>query len=446
MTNPLLDTSSLPRFEAIKPADVLPALETVIADHRQRLDDQLNGSSDHDFENLVAPLEDMEHELSRIWSPVSHLQSVLGSRAWRDAYNEALPILTEYGTELSQNGRLQRAYARVSEALGDEGEAERRRAVDHALRDFRLAGVNLDDKAKARFKAIMRELAETQASFSHNVQDATDAWLLHIEDESELQGLPERVKARAADNARERNRDGWVLTLDYPSYEAVVTHAENRGLREVFYHAWVTRGSDEGADPAWDNSENIRRILKLRVEAAKLVGFENYADYSLATKMARSSEEVIEFLRELASRSRLAAERELGKLQTFADMALEPWDMTFWLERYKQERFSVSNEALRQYFPASKVINGLFDLASRLYGITLEHRTGIEMWHKDARYFEIKDDAGRLIGGFYADMYARSGKRTGAWIDDCVNRKVARRDRDAVSRVRPHAAPPADAR
>ena len=250
MTNPLLDTSSLPRFEAIKPADVMPALETVIADHRQRLDELLDGSTEPDFETLVAPLEDMEHELSRIWSPVSHLQMVLGSQEWRDAYNEALPILTEYGTELSQNGRLQRAYARVSEALGDENELERRSAVEHALRDFRLAGVDLDDDAKARFRAIMRELAETQASFSHNVQDATDAWLLHVEDESDLLGLPERVKARAAENARERGRDGWVLTLDYPSYEAVATHAENRGLREIFYHAWVTRGSDKGADPA----------------------------------------------------------------------------------------------------------------------------------------------------------------------------------------------------
>ncbi len=423
MTNPLLDTSSLPRFEAIRPADVMPALEAVIADHRQRLDRLLDASADPDFDSLVAPLEDMEHELSRIWSPVSHLQSVLGSKDWRDAYNEALPVLTEYGTELSQNARLQRAYARVAEALGDDSEVERKTAVEHALRDFRLAGVDLDDEAKARFRTIMRELAETQASFAHNIQDSTDAWLLHIENEDELDGLPERVKARAAENARERNREGWVLTLDYPSYEAVVTYAENRGLREIFYHAWVTRGSDKGADPAWDNTDNIYRILELRYEAAQLVGFENYADYSLATKMATSTGEVIEFLRELSTRSREAAEKEIAALHAFADMKLEPWDMTYWLEKYKQESFSISNETLRQYFPASKVINGLFDLASRLYGITLEHRDGIEMWHEDARYFEIKDDSGNLIGGFYADMFARSGKRTGAWIDDCINRK-----------------------
>ena len=423
MTNPLLDTSSLPRFEAIKPADVMPALETVIADHRKRLDQLLEASSDPDFESLVAPLEDMEHELSRIWSPVSHLQSVLGSRGWRDAYNEALPVLTEYGTELSQNARLQRAYARVADALGDDSEIERKTAVEHALRDFRLAGVDLDDAAKARFRTIMRELAETQASFAHNIQDSTDAWLLHIENESELDGLPERVKARAAENARERNREGWVLTLDYPSYEAIVTYAENRGLREIFYHAWVTRGSDKGADPAWDNSDNIERILELRYEAAQLVGFEDYADYSLATKMASSTSEVIDFLRELASRSREAAEKEIAELRAFSGLKLEPWDMTYWLEKYKQETFSISNETLRQYFPAGKVINGLFDLASRLYGITLESRDGVEMWHKDARYFEIKDDGGQLIGGFYADMFARTGKRTGAWIDDCINRK-----------------------
>ena len=363
MTNPLLDTSSLPRFGDIAPEHVIPALTQLIADHRQRLDALLSANTDPNFENLVAPLEDMEQELSRVWSPVSHLQGVLGSREWREAYHEALPLLTEYGTELSQNAQLQQAYARVDDSLPDDASPARRSAVEHALRDFRLAGVDLDDDDKARFREIMRDLAATQATFEHNIQDASDAWILHFDDERDMEGLPSHVIKRAAKEALRRDRDGWLLTLDYPTYDAVMTHAESRGLRETFYHAWVTRASDQGADPAWDNTENIRKILALRHEAAQLVGFDNFADYSLATKMAATTDEVVTFLRELAERTHDAAERELNQVREFAGMAVEPWDLTFWLEKYKQATHSISNEELRQFFPASKVIDGLFALA-----------------------------------------------------------------------------------
>ena len=427
MTNPLLDTTALPRFADISPDHVIPALTEIIAEHRQRLDALLSASTEPDFDTLVVPLEDMDHELSRVWSPVSHLQAVLGSGEWRNAYNEALPLLTEYGTELSQNARLQRAYAKVDAKLLPGANSARQSAVQHALRDFRLAGVDLDDDKKSRFRDIMRELAATQANFDHNVQDASDAWLLCIEDESELDGLPQSLKARAAAEAERRNYNdagkAWVLTLDFPTYRAIMKHAENRSLRENFYHAWATRGSDQGASADWDNSENIQKILALRYEAAQLVGFDTYADYSLATKMAKSTEEVISFLRELATRTRPAAKRELADLQAFAGMAIEPWDLTFSLEKLKQDRHSISNEALRQYFPASTVINGLFDVAGRLYGVTLDEKKDVSTWHDDTHYFEIHDPDGKLIGGFYADMYARSGKRSGAWIDDCINRK-----------------------
>jgi oligopeptidase A len=398
-------------------------LTEIIAQHRQHLDALLAGPGELDFDSLVVPLEDMEHELSRVWSPVSHLQGVLGSPEWREAYNAALPLLTEYGTELSQNQRLQQAYALVDESLSADDSPARRSAVEHALRDFRLAGVDLDTEKKDRFRAIMLELAAVQARFDHNVQDSADAWLLNITDAAELEGLPQSALARGRAEARTRDREGWVLTLDYPTYDAVMTHAENRSLRENFYHAWVTRASEQAADPSFDNSDNIGTILALRHEAANLVGFATYADYSLATKMAKSADEVIAFLRQLADRSRHAAELELAEIQKLAGMSIEPWDLVFWLEKLKQQKYSFSNEELKQYFPADTVVAGLFDLASKLYDVSLRQLDGIETWHPDARYYEVSNANGKPIGGFYTDLFARSGKRTGAWIDECINRK-----------------------
>jgi len=423
MTNPLLDTSSLPRFGEIGPHHVLPAIEQLISKHRQQLDALLDEQLDPDFESLVVPLELMEHQLSRVWSPVIHLQSVLGSRDWRDAYNQALPLLTEHGTEISQNARLQRAYADVGATFPTDASESHRSAVDHALLDFHLAGVDLPDADKNRFKEIMQELAAAQASFEHKVQDASDAWSLHIVNADELAGVPKQAMDRAADHAAEKQLDGWLLLLNYPTYDAIMTHAHDRKLREKLYRAWATRGSDQGDNPEWDNSGNIDSILSLRHEAARLVGFGNYADYSLATKMADSTDQVLTFLRELAARSRSAAEKELSDLQEFAGMSLEPWDLTFWLEKFKQARFSVSNEELRQYFPAGTVISGLFALAAKLYGVKLREQTGVAVWHEEARYFSIEDADGRTIGGFYTDIYARSGKRNGAWIDECISRQ-----------------------
>ena len=417
MSNPLLDTSSLPRFAEIAPEHVLPALEHLISAHRSRLDELLDDAADPDFDSLVLPLEDMEHELSRVWSPVSHLQGVLGSREWREVYNAALPILTEYGTELSQNVRLQQAYARVDSRLPEDTSEARRTTVAHALRDFHLAGVDLPEREKTRFREIMQSLAAIRADFDHRIQDASDAWALPVDDAAELDGLPPQVVQRAAAEASQRGREGWLLTLDFPTFHAVMTHAENRGLRETFYHGWVTRASDQGA------SDNIEKILALRFEAAKLVGFDTYADYSLATKMAESPAQVVGFLRDLAARSRPAAEAELAELREFAGMTVEPWDLSFLLEKLKQHKHSISNEVLRQYFPAETVMNGLFELASRLYGVRFSQDPGVVTWHEDARYYRVDSADGEEVGGFYTDLFARSGKRTGAWVDDCVNRK-----------------------
>lgn len=423
MTNPLLDTSSLPRFGDIRPDHVLPAIEQLISSHREQLRTLLDENSEPDFDSLVIPVELMEHELGRVWSPVNHLQSVLGSRDWREAYKQALPLLTEHGTEISQNRRLQRAYAAVAESLPSNANESQRSAVDHALRDFRLAGVALDEADKNRFKEIMQKLAAIQADFEHNVQDASDAWSMHILDVNELVGIPQPTLNRAAEHAASKKLKGWLLSLDYPTYDAIMTHAHERTLREKMYRAWATRGSDQGDQSKWDNSENMEAILALRHEAANLVGFDTYADYSLATKMASSTEEVIEFLRELSERSRSAAKKELSALENLAGMHLEPWDVAFWLEKYKQAKYSVSNEELRQYFPANTVFDGLFALATRLYGVELLEQDGIAVWHEDARYFSVKNAGGDVIGGFYTDIYARSGKRNGAWIDECISRQ-----------------------
>ena len=425
MSNPLLDTRALPRFADLEPRHVLPALTTTIERHRSQLSQLLNDNDrNSDFDALVLPVEEMEHELSRIWSPVSHLQSVLGSGEWRDAYNEALPLLTEYGTELSQNTALQQAYARVDAALGDGGDEEQKAALRLALRDFHLAGVDLDDDAKARFRDIMRELAVAQAAFEQNVQDASDAWRLTVETVEELSGLSDRVIARARDEAAKHRQDGWVLTLDFPTYHAVLTYADNRSLREVLYHAWVTRASDQGGTPEHDNSALIDSILTLRQEAAALLGFDHYAEYSLATKMAATTDEVLAFLSELAEHARGPAQAELDDLTDMAGMTIEPWDSAYWLEKLKTSRYALSNDELREYFPADAVLNGLFSLAGRLYGLEIVPRDDVEIWHDDVRFFEVRERGGDTIGSFYADLYARPGKRNGAWIDDCVNRKA----------------------
>ena len=423
MENPLLDTSSLPRFDEIQPDHVLPAIREVIANNRAELDRLLGSNQSPDIDALVAPVEHMDHELGRVWSPVSHLQSVLGSTDWREAYKQALPLLTEYGTELSQNVRLQRAYAAVKENLAADASEESRSAVELALRNFHLAGVDLEEDAKQRFKAIMQELARIQATFEHNVLDGSDAWSLHITGEETVRGLPESLLARAAEDAGKEGLDGWLFSLDFPTYDAIMKQADSRDLRETLYRGWVTRGSELGKDPRWDNSDNIERILALRHEAANLVGFASYAEYSLATKMADTPAQVIEFLRELAAHSRKAAERELADLTEFAGMHLEAWDVTYWLEKFKQDRFSVSNEELSAYFPAEKVKEGLFALASQLYGVELKPDATVTTWHDDVRFYNVTQD-GAKIGGFYTDLYARNGKRTGAWIDECVTRQA----------------------
>jgi oligopeptidase A len=298
-----------------------------------------------------------------------------------------------------------------------------RMLIDQALRDFRLAGVALPEQEKARYRELMQELAATQAKFDQNVQDATDAWHFHATGESQVAGLPASVRERAREQAEEQDVAGWWLKLDYPTYHGVMTHGDDRQLRETFYKAWSTRASDEGDHDQWDNSAIIEKILALRHEAARLVGFANYAEYSLATKMAAEVDEVMDFLTELADRVRSAAQIELQSIGELAGAPLAAWDVSYYLERLKQQRFSISDDELRQYFPVTRVQSGLFDLAEKLYGIVVSERSDVSTWHESVSYYEVRDGEGRMLGSFFTDLYARTGKRSGAWMDECVIRK-----------------------
>ncbi len=421
--NPLLDTSALPRFGDIHPEHAPSAMSELIAQHREMLDRLLASGDTPQFDSLIPPLEEIGHELSRVWSPVGHLHSVLGDANWREAYNNCLSQVTAHHTEMAQNKELFRAFQAVADSLSADAPAERVRLVEHALRDFRLSGVALPEAEKRRFRDVRQALAKAQAQFEQNVQDSTDAWHLVIDDEGRLAGLPKQLISRAAQDAIKNGEIGWRLNLDFPTYQSIMMSADDRALRETFYRAWSTRASDQGNDARWDNAATIREILELRHELANLVGFTDYAEYSLATKMAGSTEEVLSFLSELAARTRTAAESELAALQALADEPLKAWDTAYYLEKLKHAEFAISDDILRQYFPVDRVLEGMFDLAGTLYSVSLERRDDVPGWHESVQYFEVKDVEGTLIGGFYTDLFARAGKRSGAWIDECIVRK-----------------------
>jgi oligopeptidase A len=422
MTNPLLADAPLPHFASIEPGQVEPAVRQVLDENRATLTALLDGGA-AGWDGLVAPIERMHHRLARIWSPVGHLNSVMNSDALRVAYNACLPLLTAYHTELAQNERLCAAYQKVVDREGARLSPAQRTLLEHALRDFRLAGVSLPEAAKQRFAQVMERLAVVQSKFDDNVLDATHAWSKHLASAGDLSGLPETTVQRAREAAEATSRAGWLLVLDAPNYQAVMTHAENEPLRREFYEAWVTRASDQGPHAGrWDNSPLMAEILALRHEAANLVGFATYAEYSLATKMAHQTSEVLDFLRELARVSRPAAQREFVDLERFAGRPLRAWDIAFYSEKLKQERLQVSEEALRPYFPLPRVLAGLFTVVTRLYGIRIVARSGVDLYHPDVRYFDILDRDGTPRGGFYLDLYARPQKRGGAWMDECVGR------------------------
>jgi oligopeptidase A len=432
MDNPLLSGGPLPPFADIRPEHVEPALRAVLEENRTALA-QLEALADPTFANLVEPLEDMQHRLTRVWSPVNHLNAVMNTPALREAYNACLPLLSDYQTDLAQSEPLYRAYLRIAEREGPGLSPTQRQVLEHQIRDFRLAGVGLDAARKARFKEISLELTQLQAKFEENVLDATNGWTHRAAGRAELEGLNDIIIEQARERAREQGVEGYVLGLDQPTYVAVQTDARSGALRRAFYEAWSTRASDQGTNAGrWDNSAVMERILALRHETARLLDFPNFADYALATRMARTVDEVIRFLRELGEAARAVARRELDELKSFAGQPLEPWDVAFYSEQLQQSRFSISQEELRPYFPLPRVLSGLFQVAERLFGVSIRERQDAAVWHPDVRFFQIEDAARRPVGSFYLDAYARSGKRSGAWQDECVGRKRLARGGEAL--------------
>lgn len=418
-----------PDYSTLKPDATLSALDAVLADNRTQLD-ALLAQETPVWETLVEPLDAMSEAISRSWGPVSHLFGVWSTPEWRAAYNSALPKLTEYGVEISQNKALFKAYEQIAASpVFATFSASRQKVIQDALRDFRLSGIALPAEQKARFKTVSLRLSELQAKFEENVMDGAQAYGHLITDEAELAGMTASAVEAAREKAQVKKQDGWLLTLDFPSYDAVISRADNRALRERLYTAYATRASDQGPhDKAHDNSALMAQILSLRHEQAQLLGLPNFAELSLATKMAESPAAVETFLLELAERAKSRALTELDELRAMAAADgitdLQPWDMAYYSERLREQTLGLTDEALRPYFPYPQVLQGLFDLVHSLFGVRVEPLQGVATWHPDVSVYALKDAEGRSTGAFYLDPYSRpETKRGGAWMDECTSRR-----------------------
>lgn len=428
MTNVLLTSSELPQFSKINVADIVPAVESTLEYCRQTINNVVNQSA-YSWDNLIQPIDEADEKLSRVWSPVSHLNSVKNSSELREAYEACLPLLSEYSTWVGQHKGLYDAYKQLkaSDAYTHLNKAQQK-AIDNALRDFELSGIGLDDAKQKRYGEIVAQLSELASKFSNNVLDATMAWSKLITDVDALAGLPESAFAAAKARAESKKQKGYLLTLDMPSYLPVMTYCDNRELRAEIYQAYVTRASDQGPYAGkWDNSQIIEKLLALRYELAQLLGFSTYADQSLATKMAESPAHVLDFLTDLANKAKPQGEQELNQLKRYAyeyfgASDMQPWDISYYSEKQKQHLYTINNEELRPYFPEQKVLSGLFEVVARVFGITAKERFDVDVWSPDVRFFDLFDKQGQLKGSFYLDLYAREHKRGGAWMDDCVGK------------------------
>lgn len=437
MSNPLLNLTSLPPFKQIEPSHMVEAIETIIQDSKvaiNELTDKLKPDS-ITWDNFVKPLEDINDRLDRAWSPISHLNSVANSDDIREAYNACLPLLSDYGTEMGQHLGLYNAV----KALNGKAEAlnldsVQKKILKDDLRDFKLSGVSLSDDKKKRYGEIQKRLSELTSKFEQNLLDATMAWHKDFESEDALDGLPESAIAAAKQTAEAAGVDGYRITLDFPSYLPVMMHANNRELRQEVYTAFSTRASDQGPNAGkFDNSDLMPEILTLRHELAKLLDFEHYGELSLATKMAQSTDEVMSFLTELASKSKPQAEQDLQELTDYAREQhgieeLHAWDLAYYSEKLKNERYSISQEELRPWFPENQVIKGMFEITSTLFNIKFQEREDVDTWHDDVRFFDIYDLNDQFVASFYLDLYARRNKRGGAWMADCVGRRCTAGD------------------
>ena len=431
MNNPLLSNNTImPLFSKIKPEHIEPAITQLLEEARTVVKTHLQATTEYTWENLIEPLENAEDKLNKAWSPVSHMNAVVNTDELRLAYNACLPKLSDYSTEMGQNEQLFNAY----KVIADSNEfatldSAQKKIIQNALRDFRLSGVDLDNEKKQRYKEISQELSRLASNYEENLMDATNAWSKVIRNEQDLAGLPPSALAQAKQTAESQDQDGWMINLQFPSYQAIMTYADDRELRREHYEAYATRASDQASDnEQWDNSLLMEQILALRHEKAQLLGFENYAELSLATKMAKKTEEVMNFLEDLADKSWRQARKDFADLQSFAKQYhginnLQSWDLTYYSEKMRQHFYQLSQEEVKAYFPITRVLPGLFAVVEKLYGLQISEISDFDSWHPDVRFFQIHDEFGVLRGKFYFDLYARTKKRGGAWMDDCVGRK-----------------------
>lgn len=422
-------TQALPVFSQIDPSQIKARVEQLIAACTADIEAVVK-EPNPSWQSLIVALEENSDELGKFWSPVSHLNSVKNSPELREAYESCLPLLSDFSTYVGQHEGLYQAYLKLSQSAEYATLTKaQQKVIQNALRDFKLSGIGLSDEKKQRYGEIQSRSSDLASSFSNNTLDATQAWFKHIEDESLLSGLPEDAKLAAAEAAAQKELSGWVFTLEFPSYIAILTYADNRDLRAELYQAYCTRASDQGPTAGqFDNTAIIEETLALRHELAQLLDFNNAAEESLATKMAESPAQVLEFLADLARRAKPQALQDLAELKAFVKAEfgvdeLNSWDVTYYSEKLKQAKYSISDEALRPYFPESKVVPGLFSVLGKLFGIKVQKREGVDVWHPDVSFYDIFDAKGELRGSFYLDLYARAKKRGGAWMDDCQGRR-----------------------
>lgn len=429
MSNPLLNNTGLPKFSQIQPEHVVPAIEQLIQQCRDTIE-QVSQIDTPTWENFYLPQAITGDKLSRAWSPVGHLNAVKNSPELREAYQACLPMLSEYSTWVGQHQGLYQGYVKLknSPEFATYSLAQKK-AIENSLRDFELSGISLPADKQKRYGEISARLSELSSQFSNNVLDATMGWDIVIEDEADLKGLPESALEGAKLSAQSKEKSGYRFTLEFPSYLPVMTYCENRELRQKMYEAYNTRASDQGPNSGkWDNSAIMAETLELRLELARLLGFESYADLSLATKMAENPTQVVDFLEGLAKRSKEQGKKELAELKAFAKESygvseLQPWDIAFYSEKQKQALYAINDEELRPYFPEERVLSGLFELVKRIFGMRVEEQKEFDSYHENVRFFNIFDETDRLRGSFYLDLYARENKRGGAWMDDCINQK-----------------------
>lgn len=429
MSNPLLTMSGLPPFSQLKPEHIVPAITQILQDNRHHITQLVIYAQPYSWDNFVQQLNELDDRLRRVWSIVGHLQGVADSSELREAYKQCLPLLSAYRSELGHHQGLYLAYQSIANHPSFQGlERAQQTVIEHELRDFRLSGIHLNPEQQQRYTQIQQSLSELSTQFHEQLLDATQGWSKSIAEESQLIGLPESAKNLAKQRAEERELPGWLLTLDLPSYLPTMNYLDDRNLRQEIYTAYTTRASDQGTQAGqWDNGPVMEKILALRHELAVLLGFKNYAEYSLSTKMAESIEQVEDFLLDLAQRSRHMALQDLAELRDFARdhcgmEHLELWDVPYYSEKLRLHRYALSQEDLRPYFPLPKVLNGLFKIIELLFNMHIRERVGVDVWHPEVQFFEVVDESGQVRGQFYIDLFARQGKRSGAWMDDCISR------------------------